>query len=225
MKVMTMKQFLQNPSGSYSASFARRDLIIANLEDRFAKLYQKRKQDFKVKAFRGPNKNDFFFYIQVPSEKYDKIVYDVVIQFTPLNITAMSAANIDNYGVKVFSNSLNFTFTYCYWYNQDGIVISQLKDKFSPKALTDKPVVKNNEGIYGFEKSVYFAMLYIKYNELNKKANILKILDNNMTIAKLKPSIKSANSKIIEYNLTKKANGDENKKNKKKGLANQPFKL
>lgn len=225
MKVMTMKQFLQNPSGSYSASFARRDLIIANLEDRFAKLYKNRKSDFKLIVFRGTNKNDFFFYIKVPSEKYDKLTYDVVIQFSPINMNALSATTIDNYSVKVFSNSLNFTFTYCYWYNQDDIIITQLKDKFSPKAMTDKPVVKNNEGIYGFEKSVYFAMLYIKYNELNKKSNILKALNNNMTITKLKPSIKSANSKIIEYNITKKANGDELKKKKKEPLANKPFKL
>ena len=225
MKVMTMKQFLQNPSGSYSASFARRDLIIANLEDRFAKLYQKRKSDFKVKAFRGTNKNEFFFYVQVPSEKYDKIVYDVVIQFIPIDLNSLSSTTIDKYAVKVFSNSLNFTFTYCYWYNQDDIVITQLKNKCSPKALTEKPIVKNQEGIYGFDKSLYFAMLFIKYNELNKKANILKVLDNSMTINKLKSSIKSANSKIIEYNLTKKANGDEKKQNKKKNLSNQPFKL
>ena len=55
MKVMTMKQFLQNPSGSYSASFARRDLIIANLEDRFAKLYQKRKISFSIFKYQVKN--------------------------------------------------------------------------------------------------------------------------------------------------------------------------
>lgn len=226
MKLMTMKQFLQNPSGSYSASFARRDLIIANLEDRFAKLYKNRRSDFKIKVFRGGSqKNDFFFWIQTPSEKYDKLVYDVVIQFIPTSVNSMSATTIDNYAVKVFSNSLNFTFTYAYWYNQDDIIIPQLKNKLSAKSLTDKPVIKNNEGIYGFEKSVYFAMLFIKYNELNKKANILKALDNNMTIQKLVPMVKSSTSKIMEYNITKKANGDEAKDKKKKGLANQPFSL
>lgn len=223
MKIMTMKQFLQNPSGSYSASFARRDLIIANLEDRFFKLYKKRKNDFKLKIFRGTKKNEFFFYVQVPSEKYDNLVFDTMIQFIPINMNSLSANTIDNYAVKVFSNSLNFTFTYAYWYNQDDIIISQLKNKLSPKSITDKPVIKNNEGIYGFEKSIYFAMLYIKYNELNKKSNILKNIDNTMNINKIKSSIKSSNSKIIEYNLTKKANGDTNKK--KKPIAGQPFKL
>lgn len=223
MKIMTMKQFLQNPSGSYSASFARRDLIIANLEDRFFKLYKKRKNDFKLKIFRGTKKNEFFFYVQVPSEKYDNLVFDTMIQFIPINMNSLSANTIDNYAVKVFSNSLNFTFTYAYWYNQDDIIISQLKNKLSPKSITDKPIIKNNEGIYGFEKSIYFAMLYIKYNELNKKSNILKNIDNTMNINKIKSSIKSSNSKIIEYNLTKKANGDTNKK--KKPIAGQPFKL
>lgn len=215
MKLMTMKQFLQNPSGPYSASFARRDLIIANLEDRFAKLYQKRKSEFKVKTFRGKNKNEFYFYIQVPSEKYDKIVYDVVIQFIPVDMASLSATTIDKYAIKVFSNSLNFTFSYAYWYNVDQLIIPELIDKLSPKAVTDKPVIKNNEGIYGFEKSLYFALLYIKYNELNYKANILKVIDNSMTITKLKPMIKSSNSKIIEYNLVKKANGDKEPSKKK----------
>lgn len=215
MKILTMKQFLQNPSGSYSASFARRDLIIANLEERFAKLYANRKNDFKVKMFRGTNKNEYFFYVQVPSEKYDKLVYDVVIQFIPVDLNTLSAQNIDNYAMKVYTNDPAFIYTYAYWFNQDGITITNLIDKYPPKSLSDKPVVKNQEGIYGYLKSLYWALLYIKYNELNKKVNINKNLDLSMTMTKLKPSIKSGNSKIIEYNLTKKANADEIKKDKK----------
>jgi len=224
MKNMNMKQFLQNPSGSYSASFARRDLIIANLEDRFIKLYNKRKNDFKCLVFRGTNKNEFFFYIQTPSEKYDKVNYDVVIQFIPTDMTCLSSTKIDNYSLKVFSNSLNFTFTYCYWYNQDGIIIDQLKDKLSKKALTDKPVVKNNEGIYGFEKSVYFALLYIKFSQLNVKNNLMKFMSNSMNINKLKKNIKNANSKIMEYNMAKKASKEEQKK-PKGGFTIDPIKF
>ena len=225
MKFMTMKQFLQNPSGSYSASFARRDLIIANLEDRFAKLFKTRRNDFKMKIFRGKQKNDFIFYIQVPSEKYNKLIYDVVIQFIPVDMNALSSTTIDRYAIKVFSNNLNFTFSYAYWWNQDDLLIPELKSKLSPKSLTDKPIIKNNEGIYGFDKSLYFAMLYIKYNELNKKTNINKSLDHNMNINKIKPMIKTSNSKIMEYNIIKKANGDELKNKKKPPLASQPFKL
>lgn len=223
MKLMTMKQFLQNPSGSYSASFARRDLIISGLEGRFTQLYNKRKDDFKLKVFNGPN-NSFFFYIQTPSEKLDKLNYDVIIQFIPTSMNSLSSGTIDSYAVKVYSNSLNFTFSYAYWYNIDDIIIPQLKDKISAKALTDKPVVKNNEGIYGFEKSVYFALLYIKYCELNKKANIIKMIDKQMTISKLKPKIKSGNSKIMEYNILNKAAKEERKNKKGKNtLTAQPF--
>lgn len=224
MKIMTMDQFLKNPSGSYSASFARRDLIIANLEDRFAKLLKNRKNDFKMVVFQGTKKNDFIFYFKIPSEELP-ITYDVVIQFIPVDMNCISSNNINKYALKVFSNSLNFTFTYAYWYNQSDIIINQLKNKLSKKCLTEKPVIKNQEGIFGFEKSVYFALLYIKYNNLNQKSTINTFLQKNYNFEKIKPSIKSSNSKIMEYNMAKKAKKEANKDNKKLKNVNKQFKF
>jgi len=214
MKIMTMKQFLQNPSGPYSSSFARRDLIIANLEDRFAKLLKERKKDFKLIIFRGQDKNEYFFYFKIPSENLD-ITYDVVLQFIPTEMKCLQSKNIDGYAINVFSNSLNFTFTYAYVYNQDGIICPALKDKVSKKALTEKPTIKNQNEIYGFEKSVYFALLYLKANNLNQKYTIESFINKDMTIHKLKPNIKNSNSKIMEYNLAKKKQKDEKKEQKK----------
>lgn len=221
MKLMTMKQFLQNPSGPQSASFARRDIIIQNLEERFAKLYAKRKKDFKVIIFRGSNKNDFVFYFKIPSEKeeYSDLVYDVVIKFMPVSIKAMSALTIDNYAVNVFSNSPNFFYTYAYWYNQDDIIVSELKSKLSKLSLEEKPEVKNPEGIYGFEKSVYFAFLYMKYNNLNYKQTINSFLQPNLSLTKIKPQIKSCTAKMIEYNNAKQKAKDAKKEERKKKIA------
>lgn len=221
MKIMTMDQYLKNPSGPYSSSFARRDLIIANLEDRFAKLLKERKKDFKIIIFRGSNPNEYYFYLKIPSEKFKEVVYDVVIQFIPVDINCLSGKTINKYAINIFSNSLNFTFTYAYWYNQDELIIKSLKDKISKQALTQKPEIKNAEGIYGFEKSLYFALLYIKYNNLNQKYTINSFLSKDITITKIKPKIKNSNSKIIEYNMAKKKLKEEQKEKNKKNKNNQ----
>ena len=50
MKIMTIEQFLKNPSGFKSASFARRDIIIENLKSRFNKLYGEKQKEFSLKT-------------------------------------------------------------------------------------------------------------------------------------------------------------------------------
>lgn len=215
MKIMTMEQFLKNPSGSYSASFARRDLIIANMEDRFAKLLSKKKNEFKLLAFRGNNKNEFVFYLKVPSEEIPNLYYDVVLQFIPTDMKCLSNPSLRNYALNVFSNSPNFHFTYAYWYNKDDIIIKQLKDKVSQTALTTEPVVKNAEGIYGFEKSVYFALLYLKYNNLDKKFTANSFIQETLSFNKIKPMVKSCNAKMIEYTAAKKKYQIDEKEKKK----------
>lgn len=227
MKIMTMDQYLKNPSGPYSSSFARRDLIIANLEDRFAKLLKERKKDFKVLIFRGPKPNEYYFYFRIPSEELKEVIYDVVIQFIPIDMNCLASKNINKYAINIFSNSLNFTFTYAYWYNQDDIIIKSLKDKVSKQALTQKPEIKNAEGIYGYEKSLYFALLYIKYNNLNQKYTINSFLSKDLTLNKVKPKIKNSNSKIMEYNMAKKKEKEEKREQRKKNKkeASKKFKF
>lgn len=225
MKIMTMDQYLKNPSGPYSSSFARRDLIIANLEDRFAKLLKERKKDFKVLIFRGPKPNEYYFYLRIPSEELKEVIYDVVIQFIPVDMNCLASKTINKYAINIFSNSLNFTFTYAYWYNQDDIIIKSLKDKVSKQALTQKPEIKNAEGIYGYEKSLYFALLYIKYNNLNQKYTINSFLSKDLTLNKVKPKIKNSNSKIMEYNMAKKKEKEEKKEQRKKNKKEAPKKF
>lgn len=198
---MTMDNFLINPSGFKSSSFFRRDIIIDNMNSRFYKLYSEKKKEFKYYIFK--NKDNYVFYFIIPSEEIPNLVYDVVLEFIP-NGNSKDETTIRNYNLNVFSNSLNFTFTYAYIYNKDGIIVNQLKNKISNTALTQAPIIKNQEEIYGFEKSVYFALLFIKNNNLNYKSNINKEINNNINFSSIKNNIKSSESKIKEYNELKK---------------------
>jgi hypothetical protein len=205
-----MTRLLQNPSGPYSAYFARRDLTIRNLEERFHKIMKDAK-DFKYEIFK--NKNDFIFYFKIPSETYEKLFYDVVLQFSPISEQSVSDLSLNNYSVKLFSNAPNFLFTYAYVYNQDGILIDFLKKKISEKALNEPPNIKNPIQSYGFEKSVYFALLYIKIHRLNIKSAILS-KSKKLDVKDLVKAVDDTDEKLKQYNRAK-AKEKEKSSNKK----------
>lgn len=218
MKIMTMQQFLQNPTGPYSALFSIRGPIIESLNNKFNKLMNERNKDFKLNIFK--NKEDYIFQFKIPSETYDPLVYDVVISFTALTKDMINDFTLNRYAIKLFSNSPNFTFTYAYVYNKDGILISFLKNKLGTIALTKPPKVKNPTETYGFEKSVYFALLYIKYNKYYNKNKI-----NGLLISynkdKMIREIKSSEDKLKDYNIAKAKDIQMKKENKKKSKLNE----
>jgi hypothetical protein len=207
---VTMNKLLQNPSGPYSAYFARRDLTIKNLNDRFLQM-QKDGKEFKLEIFR--DKDEYYFYFKVPSETYDKLHYDVVISFVPVGDQSKSDMTLNNYSVNLFSNAPNFLFTYAYVYNQDGILIDFLKDKISEKALNEPPDIRNPIKSYGFEKSVYFALLYIKMNRLHVKSAI-NHRTSKLDKKKLIKAVDSTDEKLKQYNRAK-ANAKAVKDNQK----------
>ena len=215
-KLMTMENFLKNPTGKYSAGFARRDLIIANLEQRYQMLLAISKT-FNFKVFM--DEDDYVFYFKIPSETFTNqlLYYDVVIRFVCSNPGLLKpTASINGYHVNVFTNSPDFTFTYAYLYNQDGVVDPKMKRKIGSKALNNPPVVKNPYGIYGFEKSVYYALLFIKRNRYTLKSEIEKVIDTKMSYSKLYSQIKSTDEKYKEYNMMKLKEKQAKAKEKKK---------
>lgn len=206
MKIITMKNLLQNPSGTQSAYFARRDLIIANLEDRYYKLAKVKKLNLDIYTDKG----DYFFHLKVPSEKFtEDLEYDVVLQFIPVG-GSTGDMTISNYTIKMFSNSPNFMFTYAYVFNKDGVLVDFTKKKLSEQCLRDEPKVKNPLQSYGFEKSVYFSLLYLKENRLTYKSSLAqaKKLDTKSILK----NIVSSEDKLKEYNILDAKEKEERKK-------------
>lgn len=214
MKYITMQNFLQNPSGKASAGFARRDLIIANMVQRYQTLISKHKS-FKYKVYQ--DKDDYIFYFNIPSEEYGiTLMYDVVIKFVCSNPNLMKGqGTINSYSVNVFSNSPNFLFTYAHIYNKDGIVPEILKKKIGLKALDNPPIVKNPTQTYGFEKSVYFALLFIKNHGLNVKSYIHAQVEKTSFKEEIK-NISHCDEKLKEYNKIKMIERQQKKEVKEK---------
>lgn len=208
MKIITMKNLLQNPSGTQSAYFARRDLIIANLEDRYYNLVKTK--NINVDIYK--DKGDYFFHLKVPSEKFtEDLEYDVVLQFIPIG-GSTGELTISNYAIKMFSNSPNFMFTYAYVFNNDGVLVDFTKKKLSEQCLKDEPKVKNPLHSYGFEKSVYFSLLYLKEKRLTYKNSLA--IAKKLDIKGILKKIDSSEDKLKEYKILDKKEKDERRKQK-----------
>lgn len=212
-KHMTIKNFLQNPTGAYSSSFARRDLIIQGMKWRYQELIKKHGHPQMIVWEQDDH---VYFHFKMPSEKFGKkCLYDVVIKFVCSNPALMkTSTTLNGYGINVFSNSPNFMFTYAYVYNQDGILIPESITKLPEKCLTDKPEIKNPNESYGFEKSVYFALLYIMENGYNMKVKAKGRYHKNMDIEKCMIPLKTSEAKLDEYNRYKKQEQLEKKAKK-----------
>ena len=207
---LTITQLLQNPTGRFSAYMARRDRIIDDMDNRYRKLLTICKK-FNFKIYKV--KKDYLFHFEIPSEEFpNNLLYNVCILFCVYDEVAKDKT-INNYTLKLFSNSPNFMFTYTYALEQNDMIIPFLKSKCSHLALTQPPSVRNPIEVYGFEKSVYFACKYIMDNNLNHIFDI----DNNRRIynqTKFKTEVMSQEMKYEENKKIKKQISDEKKKAK-----------
>jgi len=200
----TLDEYLDNPMGK-GATATNRNLIKSDLDARYDKLISRYKT-FDYKYFYDGK--SFYAHIQIPSESERTNKYDVVIQFEPTDKAVISDGNLKRYTLKVFSNCPSFTYTYAYVYNDYGLLIEFLKDKYKSIVLKDNPVVKNPGEIINFEKSIYFACKFIKSNTalMNKLyvAGISKPLNIPSFIKNIKPTdtveleIKKENNRLQE---------------------------
>lgn len=199
--LLTMGQFLINPTGKHSANVARRDRIRADLTSRFRKLYRERKKGFVLSLFKYPKDKTIVAWFKIPSEELNKssLTYDVLLEFQyppsskelPHSVTYN---NLKYLNMKVFSNSPNFTFTYAYVFNKEDFVIDWMKSRMSQRSLNEEPVKRNPDQGFGFEKSIYFSILFFQEYCIKHP----KLFMNEMSHSKLASNILTANQKLTQ---------------------------
>lgn len=172
-KLPTLHQFLDNPMGHGSNALTSRKLVKDDLERRYLKLIETKKNLFKEKIYK--NGNEYYFHILIPSESERENTYDVVIHFMLPEDNPEYAVNnntLKDYRIKIFSNSPSFIYTYAYTVNEHGFLVDELSKKFKDIVLDQKPVIRNPYEIVSYEKTVTFAMFHIIYKSLLVKFNI-----------------------------------------------------
>lgn len=216
--MVTMKQFLVNPTGSGSASVARRDRIRLDMNNRFNALYKKHKGKFKCNFYYDPKQNDIYYVLNVPSEVYAEggLYYDVVIKLKG-DPNKKIHRLLENREMQVFSNSPNFTYTYAYVFNSLGMLVDWCKPKAAPKSLIESPTVRNPDNVLGFEKSVYFSILYVT-TVLKKGLDEAYITSkaSKLNTKAVSKNIKTALQKNTEYQGIDKKHREEAKKVKER---------
>ena len=211
---MTFHQFLQNPTGPYSSFFGKRENIKLDLEKRFYNLLSGYKKDFPCKVYK--DKNDYYFYIKVPSETYSSIMYDVVIKLFPKHTYVLTEGTFSNYNLQFYSNSPAFVYTYAYISKKDKLLIDFMQNKLNKQSLTQPPSVRNPVEIYGFEKSIYFALLFIEYKNYHIKTAIPpNVIDKSFSKANINSQCQHSDDVMKKYN-TEKLKESNFKKNEKR---------
>lgn len=238
---LTIQDLLQNPFGKGSAVGSIRKTIIDDLHARYVSVMQKNNNRMSTMAFKTKDE-EYILYIQVPAENLPGLTYDVFLKFTPHapnknDIEAIKGdRTLARYRLQLFSNSPNFMYTYTYVLNKNGMIIPELIQQCSKIALVQAPSTKNPVESYGFEKSCYFAALYLKERGYLNKALLdahlspfstgtirrlgkhqeVKLKENQLLNKQKKKTNKEAKRAAQKNNGTLSNKGARRKSNKKK---------
>lgn len=210
MSNLTIKQLLGNAPGAFTRQVAPRYLIIAKLEQEFKTLVKKKKRSrFTATAF-FINDTKVRVWIKVPSTKFEKISYDVI-----LDLDFSESNYLNNATVKYYTNSPAWMFTYAFVANENDYIIDELKDYVSEKALTEDPRITNPTTSFGFEKVTHFALLcLIEMKGIRVKNDLKRLVDRKLEFNPKDIKNFSTEDKLNEYELEKSESVKANKVNK-----------
>ena len=212
----TIHQFLDNPMGKGSSAIAARSAVKGIMESRYLALLERKPKLFKEKVYVDKN-NEYYLHVTIPSETERDNTYDIVIKLKkPEEGTELAdnSRTLNDYNIEVFSNSPSFVYTYAYTFNDYGILIPFLKDKYREVVLQDNPIIRNPAQNLSYEKSITFAMFHILTKRLTMRSvleekaekldleKFIKTIRNDDTI---KMEINKANRKVKSKEEEKKA--------------------
>jgi hypothetical protein len=211
--ILTLEGFLTNPTGKSTSMMASRKRIKDNLDNHYYKLLKKHK-DFKYVVYI--DSYAYLFHFKIPSETFDELYYDVVLEFLPHEKKMQGFSTINDYSINFFSNSPDMMFTYDYVLKENDIYIPFLQNagKYSSKAMKTRPKTRNPVELFGFEKSCYYAAMYISTHKLTTKKMLDKvgIKSNKLVSTKFLNSVMSQELKLNEYNKFKKLEQEKKRK-------------
>lgn len=216
-KDFTVQSFLSNPTGDAGTQAIARKATLDAYETKLAKLLKENKVD-KLKTQYYDAGGSLFIHIEIPSETFKGLFYDVVVEFEDFDSTKTSlAAN----RIRFFSNSPSFAFSYAHVFQVYNIFIESLSNKYSDKIFTEIPKVRNPDFSTFYEKTITFALLYIRNKSLTAIGNIkgeIKKIPN----AKLGKNIPTLDDKMALYNAIKSSEAREKKAKKRKEARKVP---
>ena len=209
---MTYDQYIQNPMGISNAVFSNRNMYRELYMNKLAKIMVR--EMGKVDYTLYKSKNKYYVYIKIPSEVIEKFYYDVVIEFSPPKDKKLNDSSLSNYTVKFYSNDPSFVYTFAHAFLKNNMFIDELKGVMSKEAIKKVAVEKNPGNQIGYVKSLYFAYLILKKENVFNKNKFL--VAKEIDWKQLEKTITPADIKIAQRQDAAKEKAIANKKAREK---------
>lgn len=159
---LTLKQMVDNPTGSGSAYFYSRSKIKHQLDSEFIYVLQRYRKYFSCTPILWPD-GRIELMMKVPSTdyKHNKILYDVIIEIDadPKKRPTLRTA-------RFWSNNMDFVFTYAYVFYHSGLMVQRYSDMLPQQCITMPPTIRNPVQSRGYCKVIYFAVQYILHGAI-----------------------------------------------------------
>lgn len=209
-KNFTLKSFLTNPTGDAGTQAIARKSTLEAYEVKLRTLLKSNKTKLKINYLKV--EDSLFMHLEIPSETFDKFFYDVLIEFENFED---SQTTLETNRINFFSNSPSFAYTYAHTFQVFGISIIDLSNKFPDKIFTELPKVRNPDYHTFYEKTITFALIYIRDNSLTTVSNF-KSKIQKLPASKLGKGIISLEDKMTLYAALKSGEARKKKAEKRK---------
>ena len=209
---MTYDQYIQNPMGIANSVISNRNMYRELYMSKLDKILVREMGKINYTLYKS--KKNYYVYIKIPSEVIEKFYYDVVIEFVEPKDKSLIDLTLKNYNVRFYSNDPSFLFTFAHAFIKNNMFINELKSVMSKEAIQKVAVEKNPSNQVGYVKSLYFAYLYLKKENVFNKNKFLTAKDINWK--QLEKQITPADLKIAQRQDAQKEKSIENKKAKEK---------
>ena len=208
---ITFNRYMDNPSTSTSV-YTTRSMYKNMYQQKFDALMVRTNGQILYKLYNCADAHDtHYVHIKIPSEQLPNLFYDVVVKlYTDKNELKDNATFREHY-VKFFSNDHAFVYTFAHAFNKHGLFITELKDKMSKRALTDKAEIHNPKDDIWYVKSLVFAYYVMHRNNLFARS-IFKQIGRNFVIAEFLKNIASVEQKFYERDQLLKQQQTEKQK-------------
>lgn len=164
IKYQTISEFMHSPFGRG---------VDLTKDQKYRKMYETEGSKIKIASYCILEPS-YYIHLQIPSDskKDERYTYDVVLRFFTDKPELEKAPDLTQYYLQFFSNSPGFIYQYAVLYKNHGYLIEELFDKLDPEFKDKLPEKTNKEMKLSYDKSIYFAMLYLskyKFKVLSKK--------------------------------------------------------
>lgn len=207
---MTYDQYIQNPMGIANAVISNRNMYRELYMNKLAKIMVREMGKIDYTLYKSKSK--YYVYIKIPSEVIEKFYYDVVIEFKPPKDKKLNDSSLNNYTVKFYSNDPSFVYTFAHAFIKNDMFINELKGVMSKEAIRKVATEKNPGNQIGYVKSLYFAYLILKKENVFNKNKFL--VAKEIDWKNLEKSITPADLKIAQRQDAAKEKSIANKKAK-----------